>query len=60
MATLVEEEWYKGTPLDTTTFTEILHSNIHGDGKVEGLVASFMCRGLTRMVFFEILGCSMR
>ena len=40
MATLVVEEWCKGTPLDTTIYREALYNNKHGDGKVDWLVVS--------------------
>ena len=46
------EEWCKGTPLDATTSKDALYNNINGDGKVEGFVVSFTCRGLTCMLFF--------
>ena len=40
MATLVVEEWCKGTPLDATTLTEARYSNIDDNKEVEGSVAS--------------------
>ena len=52
MATLVVEEWWKGTPLDATIYREALHNNIHCNKGVEGLVVSLMSRGLTCMSFF--------
>ena len=55
MTTLVVEKWCKGTPLDTTTFTETQHNNIDDNNEVEGLVASFTWQGLACMSFFEIL-----
>ena len=55
MTTLVVEEGCKGTPQDTTIYREALYNNINGDGKVEGLVASFTWSRLTCLSFFEIL-----
>jgi len=55
MATLVVEEWCKGTPLDTTIYREALHNNIHHNKGVEGLVATFTWPELICMSFFEIL-----
>jgi len=52
MATLVVEEWCKGTTLDTTIYKGILHNNIHYNYDVEGLVASFTWSKLTCMSFF--------
>ena len=60
MTTLVVEEGCKGTPQDTTIYREALYNNINGDGKVEGLVASFTCQGLTCMSFFGFSRVVMR
>ena len=49
MATLVVEEWCKGTPLDTTIYRDALNNNIHDNNNVHGLVVSLMSQGLTCM-----------
>ena len=53
MATLVVEEWCKGTTLDTTIYKGILHNNIHYNNEVEGLVISFMMWGLICLSFLR-------
>jgi len=45
MATLVVEEWCKGTPLDTIIYRKVLHNNIHYNCDGGGLVVSLMSRG---------------
>ena len=55
MATLVVEEWCKGTPLDTTIYRDTLYSNIHYNCDGGGLVVSLMTRGLIFMSFFRFL-----
>ena len=52
IATLVMEEWYKGTPLDATTTKDTLYNNKDDNNEVKGLVVSLTSRELTCMSFF--------
>ena len=54
MTTLVVKLWCKGTPLDTTIYTEALYNNIHDNNWVEGLVVSVYVVRINMFVIFEI------